>query len=46
VHLVLGVLSAAVRSGTLVLVATHDQRVFDVADGVAGMRSGRVVTSS
>jgi hypothetical protein len=40
------VLSAAVGSGILVLVATPDQRVIDVADVVTRMRSGRVVTSS
>ena len=43
VHLVLDVLSAAVRSGTLALVATHDPRVIDIADTVVRMRSGRIV---
>jgi ABC-type lipoprotein export system ATPase subunit len=44
VHLILDVLSAAVRSGTLALVATHDPRVIDIADLVVRMRSGRIVT--
>ena len=44
VHLILDVLHAAVRSGTLALVATHDPRVIDTADVVVRMRSGRVVT--
>jgi ABC-type lipoprotein export system ATPase subunit len=43
VELILGVLSAAVRSGTLALVATHDPRVIDAADVVVRMRSGRIV---
>jgi ABC-type lipoprotein export system ATPase subunit len=45
VEMVLQVLSAAVRSGTLVLVATHDARVIDTADDVVRMHSGRIVTS-
>jgi len=44
VHLILDVLHAAVRTGTLALVATHDPRVIDTADVVVRMRSGRVVT--
>ena len=42
VHLVLDALSAAVRAGTLALVATHDPRVIDTADRVVRMRSGRI----
>lgn len=45
VHLVLELLTGAVRAGTLALVATHDPRVIDVADVVIRMRSGRVVTA-
>jgi ABC-type lipoprotein export system ATPase subunit len=44
VHLVLDVLSAAVRSGTLALVATHDPRVIDTADVVIRMLSGRIAS--
>jgi ABC-type lipoprotein export system ATPase subunit len=44
VHLILEVLTAAVRSGTLALVASHDPRVIDIADVVVRMRSGRIVT--
>jgi ABC-type multidrug transport system ATPase subunit len=40
VHLVLGALAAAVGAGTLVIVATHDQRVIDSADTVVRLRSG------
>jgi ABC-type lipoprotein export system ATPase subunit len=43
VRLILEVLAAAVRSGTLALVATHDPRVIDTADVVVRMRSGRIV---
>jgi len=42
VHLVLDVLAAAVRSGTLALVASHDPRVIESADVVVRMRSGRI----
>ncbi len=44
VHLVLDALGAAVRAGTLVLVATHDQRVIDTAGVVVRLRSGRIVS--
>ncbi|GIF01526.1 ABC transporter ATP-binding protein [Paractinoplanes rishiriensis] len=43
VHLVLTALAEAVRAGTLAIVATHDQRVIDVAGEVVRLRSGRVV---
>jgi ABC-type lipoprotein export system ATPase subunit len=43
VQLVLDALAAAVGAGTLVLVATHDQRVIDIAGEVVRLRSGRVV---
>jgi ABC-type lipoprotein export system ATPase subunit len=46
VHMVLDVLAAAVRSGTLALVATHDPRVIEKADVVVRMRSGRIDTTS
>jgi ABC-type lipoprotein export system ATPase subunit len=42
VHLVLDALAAAVRAGTLAIVATHDQRVIDVAGTVVRLRSGRL----
>ena len=42
VHLVLEALRAAVAQGTLTLVATHDQRVIDIADVVVRMHSGAV----
>jgi ABC-type lipoprotein export system ATPase subunit len=42
VHLVLDALRAAVRSGTLVIVATHDQRVIEAADQVVRLQSGRI----
>ena len=42
VHLVLDVLAAAVRGGTLAVVASHDPRVIDTADVVVRMRSGRI----
>ncbi|MFF5289964.1 ATP-binding cassette domain-containing protein [Paractinoplanes globisporus] len=44
VHLVLDALRAAVGAGTLAVVATHDQRVIDVADTVVRLASGRVLT--
>ena len=44
VRLVLDALVAAVGSGTLALVATHDQRVIDTADTVVRLSSGRIVT--
>jgi ABC-type lipoprotein export system ATPase subunit len=40
VGLILNALVAAARAGTLVLVATHDQRVIDVADETVRLRSG------
>jgi ABC-type lipoprotein export system ATPase subunit len=42
VGLILAALVTAARAGTLVLVATHDQRVIDVADETVRLRSGRV----
>ncbi|MGK5680631.1 ABC transporter ATP-binding protein [Actinoplanes sp. URMC 104] len=42
VGMVLEALTAVVRSGTLAVVATHDQRVIDVAGTVVRMRSGSV----
>ncbi|GIM96067.1 ABC transporter ATP-binding protein [Paractinoplanes toevensis] len=42
VALVLDALRAAVGTGTLVIVATHDQRVIDVADTVIRLHSGRI----
>ncbi|GAA0464562.1 ABC transporter ATP-binding protein [Paractinoplanes deccanensis] len=42
VHLVLDALTAATTAGTLVLVATHDQRVIDIADTVIRLHSGRL----
>lgn len=42
VGMVLDALRAAVTGGTLVLVATHDQRIIDVADEVVRLSSGRV----
>ncbi|GAA2655746.1 ABC transporter ATP-binding protein [Paractinoplanes durhamensis] len=44
VHLVLDALRAAVQTGTLAIVATHDQRVIDAADIVVRLHSGRIVT--
>ncbi len=44
VHLVLGALAAAVGTGTLVLTATHDQRVIDTAGVVVRLQSGRLVS--
>ncbi|MFI5931983.1 ABC transporter ATP-binding protein [Actinoplanes sp. NPDC051494] len=43
VRLILDVLAAAVGSGMLALVATHDQRVIDAAGVVVRMASGRIV---
>jgi ABC-type lipoprotein export system ATPase subunit len=43
VGLILDAMVSAARAGTLVLVATHDQRVIDVADETVNLRSGRVV---
>jgi ABC-type lipoprotein export system ATPase subunit len=42
VHQVLDALTAAVGAGTLVLVATHDPRVIEIAGTVVRMRSGRI----
>ncbi|GAA0535609.1 ATP-binding cassette domain-containing protein [Paractinoplanes ferrugineus] len=42
VHLVLDALRAVVESGTLAIVATHDQRVIEAADNVVRLRSGRI----
>jgi ABC-type lipoprotein export system ATPase subunit len=42
VGLILNALVTAARAGTLVLVATHDQRVIDVADETVRLRSGRI----
>jgi len=42
VGLLLDALVTAARAGTLVLVATHDQRVIDVADETVRLRSGRI----
>ncbi|MCO8269256.1 ATP-binding cassette domain-containing protein [Actinoplanes sp. TRM 88003] len=44
VALVLATLTAAVAAGTLVLVATHDQRIIDLADALMPLRSGRLLT--
>jgi ABC-type lipoprotein export system ATPase subunit len=44
VGLILDALVAAARAGTLVLAATHDQRVIDVADETVHLRSGRVAS--
>jgi ABC-type lipoprotein export system ATPase subunit len=41
---ILEALVTAARAGTLVLVATHDQRVIDVADQTVHLSSGRVAT--
>jgi ABC-type lipoprotein export system ATPase subunit len=43
VDLILDTLSTAAAAGTLVLVATHDQRVIDIADETVRLRSGRLV---
>jgi ABC-type lipoprotein export system ATPase subunit len=40
---VVAALAAAARSGTAVLVATHDQRVWEVADRVVRLDEGRVI---
>ena len=45
VGLLLDALVTAARAGTLVLVATHDQRVIDVADETVHLRSGRIEDS-
>lgn len=42
VALVLAALTAAVAAGSLVLVATHDQRIIDLADELLPLRSGRL----
>ncbi|GIJ66756.1 ATP-binding cassette domain-containing protein [Virgisporangium ochraceum] len=42
VGMVVDALRAAATAGTLVLVATHDQRIIDVADDVVRLSSGRV----
>jgi ABC-type lipoprotein export system ATPase subunit len=42
VGLILDALVTVARVGTLVLVATHDQRVIDVADETVYLRSGRI----
>jgi ABC-type lipoprotein export system ATPase subunit len=42
VGMVLDALRAAVAGGTLVLVATHDERIIDVADEVLRLRSGHI----
>jgi ABC-type lipoprotein export system ATPase subunit len=44
VHLVLDALRAVVAAGTLAVVATHDQRVIDIADTVVRLASGRLLT--
>jgi ABC-type lipoprotein export system ATPase subunit len=41
---IIDALVAAARAGTLVLVATHDQRMIDVADQTVHLTSGRVAT--
>jgi ABC-type lipoprotein export system ATPase subunit len=40
---VIGVLAAAARAGSAVLVATHDQRVWEVAHRVVRLEDGRVL---
>lgn len=45
VGMVVDALRAAAAGGSLVLVATHDQRIIDVADEVVRLRSGRVETA-
>lgn len=42
VGMVVDALRAAATAGTLVLVATHDQRIIDVADDVVRLSSGRL----
>ncbi|GIJ54515.1 ABC transporter ATP-binding protein [Virgisporangium aurantiacum] len=42
VGMVIDALKAAVAGGTLVLVATHDERIIDVADDVLRLRSGHI----
>ena len=46
VGLILDAVVTAARAGTLVVVATHDQRVIDVADETIRLRSGRVLDGS
>ena len=46
VHLVLGALRAVVAAGTLAIVATHDQRVIDIAGTVVRLASGRLLSGS
>jgi ABC-type lipoprotein export system ATPase subunit len=46
VALVLSALTAAVSSGTLVVVATHDQRIIDLADDLLPLRSGRLLETA
>jgi ABC-type lipoprotein export system ATPase subunit len=46
VQLILAVLAATVRAGTLAVIATHDQRVIDVADRVIRMESGRLSSAT
>jgi ABC-type lipoprotein export system ATPase subunit len=43
VALVLSALTGAVAAGTLVLVATHDQRIIDLADDLLPLRSGHLL---
>jgi ABC-type multidrug transport system ATPase subunit len=45
VGMVLDALRAAVAGGTLVLVATHDERIIDVADEVLRLHSGHLEDS-
>jgi ABC-type lipoprotein export system ATPase subunit len=42
VGMVLDALKAAVAGGSLVLVATHDERIIDVADEVLRLHGGRI----
>jgi len=42
VDLIRAALDAAVAAGTLVLVATHDQRLIDAAGTVIRLHSGRI----
>jgi len=46
VHLVLDALRAVVAAGTLAIVATHDQRVIDIAGTVVRLASGRLLSGS
>jgi ABC-type lipoprotein export system ATPase subunit len=45
VGLILTTLAAAAAGGTLVLVATHDQRVIDIADETIHLRSGSLASA-